>query len=185
MAKSIKIEDALEKMGYTSKWLSNGIIDNNMIFDQIKSLNIDPHTEHYRYASMVNFLNRSINLEDEVFDGLISILDADIDIMESIYLYMFENIILTERQNNIVKAKVLTFGEWAEKRVHLIELKCKLLNETISKKELVEIIDEANPKTQKLIVEYCKDREVLKELLKRTTFKKIRNILNNKLPTIS
>ena len=182
MAESFKIEAALKKMGYTAKWLSNGIVDSKLVYEQIECLKNDPHTEHYRYGSMLNFLKGSIKLDDSVFDDIITILDTDVDIKGSIYVYMLEDILLTNRQENIVKAKVLTLGEWAQKRVYLLELKSKLLSETISKKELIEIIDEANPKSQKIILEYCKDREVLQELLERTTFKKIRNILVNKLP---
>ncbi|MDB4962554.1 MAG: hypothetical protein JWP01_2553 [Myxococcales bacterium] len=69
-ALSAEEESALQRLGYGRLWIDGGVLSRVSLLDQVRELESehgDPHLEHYRYATLVSFLDgRSVLSDDDV-----------------------------------------------------------------------------------------------------------------------
>ena len=109
------------KLKYHEKWAEYGFITETELLNQIKEFNKgeDPHSEHYRYKSFQNFIQRKENFSDSEISNYIELVELDIDqgMASSALAQLFVSKKLNPKQLKNVGNKLKTYGAWAEKIV--------------------------------------------------------------------
>ena len=173
-------QDLLNKFGYTREWITIGIINEEILENQVDSLESDPNPEHHRYVSLKNYLGTKNAFTDEEITALISLLSTDLELNATGYLYLLESNLLTENQFKDVSHSFRQLGNWASDKIALLELKKDLELNKLTLAEISLIIDKQNSKEQYVILENSLNKKgILDLLIKNSKFKKIANRAKN------
>lgn len=170
----------LSKLGYTRKWLDSGVLTKENLHDQLELFKTggDTNTEHYRYKTLIDFIeSKSIISDVDLSNFLeIAISDADASMSSSAMERFLKKDYLTDKQFKMLSASLSDFGDWTEKviaRQKLIRrLKAEELTEELFRESLL-----SNDKVIHTIllslVEHEKNR--LEALAKNAANSKIKN----------
>lgn len=104
----MSIEDAMKKLGYTTEWLSLGIIQETYLLAQFKEFKQtgfypedDPHSEYYRHCAFTHYLESKAKLTDDEISAIFILKDDGPD-MNDLH---FDRII------NLIESDILTTNQ--------------------------------------------------------------------------
>ena len=171
------INKKMKELGYTNSWITLGIIDLDTIESQYSALsNSSSFPEHYRVDVLNRYLDRRTSFTDEELKLLIDTLRDDQDLESTLYLHLLQEHKLNKKQFDFVAEFFGNLGQWAEDKLRLIRLKRSLLENELSKKELIKIIDKQNSKEQHLILDSPDiNIDILRYMAENSKFSKIVN----------
>ncbi len=119
----------LKKLKYSKEWLEYEFISNEHLASQNLEFENgeDKNTEHYRYKSFLNWINDNIEFTDKQLEQFIHLINIDDDqvMTGSVVRRLYESPKLTSNQKEIIKEKLISFGDWAVKYVAKNETKYK------------------------------------------------------------
>ena len=75
-------QDALQLLGYSERWLQSGILSPERLLGEVKyfqSPDGDPYTEHYRVATLYDFLREREALTDQEIEDFLQLAYEDED----------------------------------------------------------------------------------------------------------
>jgi len=112
----------IEKLKYAKKWLEYGFINESELAIQIEEFEKgeDLNTEHYRYKSFLNILQKKLIFTDEEIDNFIELVELDDDqgMAGTALCKMYLCSKLTNLQLTKVEIAFIKFGSWAEKIIN-------------------------------------------------------------------
>lgn len=115
------IKDALNKLGYTPLWFEYNILTINQLHQQSITFDKsdDKNTEHYRYQTLLSYLEDKGKLTDKELNNFLAITFADNDkfMAGAATADIFKCIDLTDSQFQMLCEKIGYFGEWTQKLV--------------------------------------------------------------------
>ena len=134
----------LEKLGYTQRWVEYEILDEKNFTSQLADYQNgrDENTEHYRYATLRNWIENKINFSNNEIYNFLEIITAEPDtsMAGSAVKLLYISSKISEEQSRIIEVKFKLFGEWAvmliereaiKKRLFQEDLKLDLFNKII------------------------------------------------------
>ena len=170
----------LSKLGYTKKWVDNGLLTQEELNKQLEILKIgdDTNTEHYRYKTLSYFVDSKDNISDnELFNFLeIAINDTDTSMSSSAIVKLLEKDYLTDRQFERVSGSLSAFGDWTKKVIIKQKLVRRLKVEELTDKLFKESLLSSDKVVHTILltlVEHDIDR--LEALIRKAANSKIRN----------
>lgn len=186
------MKDKLLKLGYSEKWLEYGLLNEVILNQQIDEYDTgeDLNTEHYRYGSFLNWLNKKQSISIEEVENYIELSLADENELMggSAIKQLFTSIILTQEQYIYIKGKLPQFGDWTKKlisRQDLIkEIKTNKITEKLVKKCWNYKIKFHENRLIKILIERIEDEKLLLFLQNFELSKKLRKQVDIKLKSI-
>lgn len=178
-AKIQLLSSKLEKLGYTRSWIYLGVLTEQTLLEQEQLFDQgeDRNTEHYRYTSCMNYLQRKTTFSTVELERFFNLLqeDSDMHMAGSAAMSIFSMIELTDPQFDWLSGKMLAFGEWTGKMVFRQKLLRALRNEEHSEKLIKECIVHGDSFVQNYLLSDCKLNESdLRELTVHGKNKQIR-----------
>lgn len=119
----------LSQLGYSKKWIDNGILTDTLLMNQHKEFNSgeDDNIEHYRFRTLTAFFQTITFIEDSTLEMILEILEEDPDqnMASSAFILLLKNEILTIGQFEMVTNSFKKFGEWTQKHIDMERIKRK------------------------------------------------------------
>lgn len=119
----------LKKLKYSKEWLEYEFISKEELNNQNLALENgeDKNTEHFRYKSFSDWVNNNNQFTDAQIQQFIHLIELDEDqtMAGAVVADLFTSLKLSEKQREIVRAKLISFGAWAVKFVEKQETKYK------------------------------------------------------------
>lgn len=183
----------LTDLGYSEKWLEYGILDEEIL--QLQFLEFqkgeDQNTEHYRYATFLNWLKQKdtfSDLEVEHFIAL-TLVDADKTMAGTALKELFTSSKISPAQFDFIKTKLPLFGDWTIKLINREELKKKINEGTLTKETFYQCVEHAKKFKDNILIELCieitENTNLLLVLTSPDFGKKISTLANAKLCLIN
>ncbi|MEJ8843430.1 hypothetical protein WG954_13660 [Lacibacter sp. H375] len=123
----IALDTMLSQLGYSRKWIDNGILTETLLKQQFQEFNLgeDDNTEHYRFRTLAAFLQASTFKKERILEGILEILENDSDqsMASSVFISLLENEMLTSKQFEMVADSFKKFGEWTQKYINEEKIK--------------------------------------------------------------
>ncbi len=179
----------LKQLGYTQKWIDYGVLSPQQFETQWNEFSSgkDPHTEHYRYQTTVDFLKNHERFTDKEVKNFMEFLltDSDPGFAGAAAVELFTHPKLSAEQMEYVKTELPKFGNWTQKIIHREELKKRIENEPISE----ELFEGALAFHQKynsnflleIILNKTENKHIIRSLTQAKFSKKLRNLAKQKL----
>jgi hypothetical protein len=116
-----KLQIELAKLGYNDRWIDSGILTIEVLNCQLMAFdkNAETNTEHFRYATFLNYLKTRNGLNDLELENYLSITlgDNDQTMAGSATAALFDKVDLTDQQFYRVIVALRSFGDWSEKLI--------------------------------------------------------------------
>ena len=117
----ITLDSMLSQLGYSRKWIDNGILTETLLKQQLQEFNSgeDDNTEHYRFRTLTAFLQTITFKEERILEKILEILEDDSDqsMASSIFLLLLKNEVLTNKQFEMICDSFIKFGDWTQKYI--------------------------------------------------------------------
>lgn len=123
----ITLDTMLSQLGYSRKWIDNGILTETLLKQQLQEFNSgeDDNTEHYRFRTLTAFLQSITFKKERTLEGILEILEDDSDqsMASSVFMSLLKNEVLTNKQFEMVADSFKKFGEWTQKYIDKEKIK--------------------------------------------------------------
>lgn len=120
----------LQLLGYSQKWLDFGILSPEQLDEQLRTFERkdDQNTEHYRYATLGNFLRGKTTLSDIELAHYIALCEQDSNILMagSALIDLFRFIDLTDSQFDTLVLRLQAMGDWSTSSICRYQLLRKI-----------------------------------------------------------
>lgn len=176
-------------LGYSRKWLEYGILDQKELKIQIKEFeeSDDKNTEHYRYGTFINWLQKKDSLTLREIKNYIELAkDDEIETMGgSAIKELFKSPILNEEQYEYIKSRLPEFGKWTKKLISREDLLKEILYKKITFDLFLKCWEHKKKFKENWLIEVILDKtentEILEFIINSSISKKIKNHAQNKL----
>ncbi|UZR97973.1 hypothetical protein [Chondrinema litorale] len=179
----------LEELGYTQKWIEYKILDEKNFTSQLADYQNgrDENTEHYRYATLRNWIENKINFSNYEINNFLEIITAepDISMAGSAVKLLYLSSKISEEQSRIIEKKFKLFGEWAVKLIDREAINRRLLQEELTHDLFIKTIEFGDHNLIRLMIYRTNNIAFLNELNSNIYSKKIRNLASEKLKKLN
>lgn len=126
----------LEKLGYTEKWIQYGIINVELLENQLDEYHSsgDHNTEHYRYGAFLNWLKSKKGFTNKEIERYLELASEDSNklMAGSAVKELFKSTLLTDEQFDQIKINLSQCGEWTNKLIQKETLKRRINKKSLS-----------------------------------------------------
>ena len=123
----ITLDTMLSQLGYSRKWIDNGILTETLLKKQLQEFNSgeDDNTEHYRFRTLIAFLQSITFKKERTLEVILEILEEDSDqsMASSVFISLLKNEELTNKQFEMVADSFKKFGELTQKYIDKEKIK--------------------------------------------------------------
>ncbi|MBK8089218.1 MAG: hypothetical protein IPK31_15465 [Chitinophagaceae bacterium] len=123
----ITLDTMLSQLGYSRKWIDNGILTETLLKQQLQEFNSgeDDNTEHYRFRTLTAFLQSITFKKERTLEVILEILEEDSDqsMASSVFISLLKNEELTNKQFEMVADSFKKFGELTQKYIDKEKIK--------------------------------------------------------------
>lgn len=179
----------LSVLGYDENWLTYGLLDPEWLRIQIEEFETsdDQNTEHYRYATLIRWINSKQSFTNEELDRFLEVClnDSDSLMAGSAAKEIYLNPYISDTQARYIEGTFSSFGDWTQAHIVGRKLNCKFKNEPITQglvDEAIQYLEQFNSKRYiELAIEKSEDPKMIQVFSESGFGKKIRNLASQKL----
>lgn len=183
----------LQTLGYTTNWIDFGLLDTAKVNDQYQALqnSDDEDPAQFRLITFMTWLDAKKEISDTELQNILILAreDEDQNIGGSILRILFVSPIITEKQFNVLKAKLPAYGAWTEKLIIREVLSRKIDQEEVTQQLLEDSLAyKRNFDDNRLLIKLIaktEDIELLKSFENNGSGKRLRTIAEKRINQIN
>lgn len=179
-------QEELSLVGYTEKWLQSGILSPERLLSEVEEVqfaDVEPHPEHYRVATLYDFLSSRAALTDQEIDDYLQLTyeDEDKTMAFSAVLTLIKCRALSDVQFELLPTHFVV-KLFKTSRIYLRQTLLRAIDREGLVPSVVErCLEEGDNVVHRRLLTFELERQTLEVLAIKGTNKAIRNIAKTRL----